>query len=89
VFRTERSVFDLRELQAKTKVSTTVIQDLLFADDYALGAHYEDDLQVLLDLFVQASCRFGLTASLKKMEVLYQPTSSSTHPSPSIMITCP
>ena len=36
-YRTDGSVFNLRRLQAKTKVKSDVFNEFLFADDYALN----------------------------------------------------
>ena len=85
-FRTDGNIFNLRRLQAKTKVHTTVIRDLLFADDCALMAHTQQDAQQLIDRFATAAHRFGLSVNLKKTEVLHQscPISNSSNAS----ITC-
>ena len=40
----EGSLFDLRQLTAKTKSLQTLLQEVLFADDCALMAHAEQDL---------------------------------------------
>jgi len=63
-----------RLLKAKTKVSTTLIRDLLFADDAAFAAHSAADLQKLLDVFSNACTEFGLTISLKKTVIMVQGT---------------
>jgi len=62
-------VFDLRQLQAKTKVQLAVLHDLLFADDCALVAHTPAELQLSFDQFFNAVKSFGLTVSLKKTAV--------------------
>jgi len=83
-FRTEGNVFNLRELQARTKTFAAVMRDLLYTDDCALLAHSEADAQHLFDRFYMAASRFGLTVSLKKTEVLLQPRNRSYYISPSI-----
>ena len=42
-------------------------------DDCALIAHSFDDAQLIVDNFSRACCRYGLTISIKKTEVLHQP----------------
>jgi hypothetical protein len=73
-FRTNGSIFNLCRLQARTKVFSAVIQDLLFADDCALVTHSQDAAQQLSDRFAGSARRFGLTVSLKKTEVMLQPS---------------
>ena len=85
-YRMDGSMFDLRRLSARTKVSEQLITEALFADDCALMAHKESDLQSIVDKFAEASRLFGLTISLGKTEVLFQPAPSSTSQSPSISI---
>ena len=38
-FRTDRHLFDLRKLQAKSKITLAQLRDFLFADDCALASH--------------------------------------------------
>lgn len=83
-FRTDGNVFNLSRLRARTKVHAAVIRDLLFADDCALTAHSQDMAQQLFDRFANAAQRFGLTVSLKKTEVLFQPADRGTHTAPTI-----
>ena len=45
---------------------------MLFADDAAVVAHSQADLQVLMDKFASACSAFGLTISIKKTEVMGQ-----------------
>ena len=78
-YRLDDSLFDLRRLAAKTKSLQSLHQEVLFADDCALVAHTESDLQLMLDRFSSASKLFGLTVSLGKTKVLHQPA-PNTHP---------
>jgi len=85
-YRLDGSLFDLRRLNAKTKTIKRIILEALFADDCALMAHTESALQRIVDKFAEASRLFGLTISLGKTEVLFQPSSLSTGRLPSITI---
>ena len=58
----------------------------MFADDCALMAHKETDLQSIIDKFAEASRLFGLSINLSKTEVLFQPAPTSTSQAPSISI---
>jgi len=77
-YRTDHNLYNLRKLQANTAVSVVTIWDLLFADDCILASHTLSDEQELWNHLVDAARRFGLAISLKKTEVLYQPSPTST-----------
>ncbi|KAL6484915.1 hypothetical protein MHYP_G00069600 [Metynnis hypsauchen] len=85
-YRLDGSLFDLRRLNAKTKTIERLILEALFADDCALMAHTELAIQRIVDKFAEASRLFGLTISLGKTEVLFQPSPLSTGRRPSIFI---
>ena len=70
--RSDGKLFNLARLRAKSKVREAVIRDMLFADDAALAAHTEDELQRLIDRFAKACDEFCLTISLKKTNVMAQ-----------------
>ncbi|XP_076031933.1 uncharacterized protein LOC143019836 [Oratosquilla oratoria] len=72
-FRTDGSIFNLQRLKAYTKFKHMLIRELLFADDCALIAHTQADMQSIVNDFARTTTRFGLTISIKKIEVLYQP----------------
>jgi len=85
-YRTDGKLFNLRRLQAKTKVMTDIIRDLLFADDCALNAVSEIDMQRSVDMLSSACANFGLTISTKKTEVLHQPAPGKPYVEPNITI---
>ena len=82
--RTDGSVFNLRRLQAQTKVQCQIIRELLFADDCALLAHSEEEAHEQFDRFSDAARRIGLAVSLKKTEVMLQPASHQHYTTPGI-----
>ena len=85
-YRIDGSLFNLRRFQAKTKVKEDVVRDLLFADDCALNAASEANMQQSMDSFSTACNNFGLTISTKKTEVLYQPAPCKPYMEPSITV---
>jgi len=85
-YRTDRNLFDFCKLQAKNMAHNTTIRELLFADDCALAAHTIQEIQHLLDLFVAATCRFGLSISLKKTEIMFQPQPHSSYLPPAATV---
>ena len=85
-YRTDGKLFNLRRLQAKTKVMTDIIRDLLFADDCALNAVSEADMQRSVNLFSSACTNFGLSINTKKTEVLHQPAPGRPYVEPNITV---
>ena len=88
-----KSRFDLRltsiatrHFKAENRVFISTIRELLFADDCALAADSVEALQRLCDCFSSAARRFGLTISIKKTEVLYQPARGNAYTPPAIFI---
>ena len=85
-YRMDGKLFNLRWLKAKTKVMSEIIKDFLFADDCALNAGSEEDMQESVDKFSTACSNFGLTISIKKTEVLYQPPPGKIISEPNITV---
>ena len=88
-----KSRFDLplasiatRHFNDANRVVISTIRELLFADDCALAADTVEALQRLCDCFSSAARRFGLTISIKKTEVLYQPARGNAYEPPVIFI---
>ena len=85
-FRTDGRLFNLRRLQAKTKVQEESVRDMLFADDCALNDATEAQMQQSMDCFSTACDNFGLTISTKKTEVLHQPAPQKQYVAPEITV---
>ena len=64
----------------------TLGRDVLFADDCALAAHHEEDLQCLGDCFSTAAKAFLLIINIKKTEVLCQAAPGTNQPGPAVKI---
>ena len=85
-YRLDGSLFNLRRLQTHIKTQERLIQNLLFADDAALVAHTKRALQRMTSCFADASRLFSLEVSLRKTEVLHQPTPHEEYRPPHISI---
>ena len=70
--RTDGKLFNLSRLNSQTKTQEKLIREMLYADDAAVVAHSQDELQALMDRFATACTAFGLTISIKKTEVMGQ-----------------
>lgn len=75
------NLFNLAQFKARTRTKRSIIRELMFADDTALVAHTLGDIQEISTLFAKATKDFGLKINMRKTEVLYQPSpsTSSTH----------
>ena len=85
-YRTDGKLFNLRRLQAKTKVHFDQLHDFLFADDCALNAGSPEDMQHSMDLFSTACTNFGFTISTKKTEIMYQPAPGKQYQEPTVTV---
>ena len=81
-YRTSGGVFKQSRMNAKTKTVFQLVRDLLFADDCALLTNSLADMQRLVDRFSAATKAFGLTISIKKTELLFQPRPNHQPPEP-------
>ncbi|VDM03132.1 unnamed protein product [Schistocephalus solidus] len=76
-YRTDGHLLNSRRMQAPTRVSTTTVHDLLFADDCALNTVTEEDMQRSMDLFAEGCVDLGLTIRIAKTVVMHQPPPSA------------
>ena len=67
------NIFNLRRLQAKPKVQTDVLDELLCADDMDKNASSEAKMQRAMDQVSQSCDNDYLTISTKKTDVVHQP----------------
>ena len=72
-YRFDGKLFNLRRLQAKSKVQTEVLYEFLFADDMAKGAPKEGEMQKGADQVSDSCDNYDLTVSIKTTEVVYRP----------------
>nr|VZH93443.1 unnamed protein product [Spirometra erinaceieuropaei] len=80
-YRTDGHLLNQRRMHFKSRVSTTTVHELLFADDCALNTTSEDEMQRSMDLFSAACENFGLVINTQKTMVMHQPpTNSATAP---------
>ena len=86
IYQADGKLHNQCHLKAVMKVKQTVIRDLLFADDCALNATSEHNMQDSLDRFSTACDNFGLTISRKKTEVMFQPAPGKPYLKPHITV---
>ena len=85
-YRFDGKLFNLRRLQAKSKVQTEVLDKFLFADDMAKGAPKEEKMQKGVDQISDSCDNYDLTISIKKTEVIYQPAAGKPYKEPIITV---
>ena len=73
-YRLDRNLFDLRSLQAQTKVSHGKVSELQYADDCVLVSHSPEDLQKALNIIHDVYSALGLVINTDKTEVMCQCT---------------
>lgn len=85
-YRTTGKLFRLTRFKATTLTTLQLIRDLLYADDCDLVAHSKEDLQYFMDCLSRSCKAFGLTISISKTEVMYQPAPGKPYVKPSIFV---
>ncbi|BHF79614.1 hypothetical protein SprV_0702273500 [Sparganum proliferum] len=76
-YRTDGQLLNQRRMQFQSRVSTTTVHELLFADDCALNTTSEEEMQRSMDLFSAACANFGLVINTQKTVVMHQPPPNS------------
>ncbi|BHF71809.1 hypothetical protein SprV_0401486900 [Sparganum proliferum] len=77
-YRTDGHLHNRRRMHFQLSVSTTTAHELLFADDCALKATSEEDMQRSMDLFSAACANFGLVINTEKAVAIHQPPPPNT-----------
>nr|VZI26891.1 unnamed protein product [Spirometra erinaceieuropaei] len=76
-YRTDGHLLNQRRMRFQSRVSTTTVHELLFADDCALNTTSEEEMQRSMDLFSAACENFGLVINSQKTVVMHQPPPNS------------
>ncbi|BHF71136.1 hypothetical protein SprV_0401419100 [Sparganum proliferum] len=85
-YRRDGRLLNRRRMHFQSRVSTTTVRELLFADDCALNTTSEGGIQRSMDLFSAACENFGLVINTKKTVVMHQPTPNTAHSAPQISV---
>nr|VZI48834.1 unnamed protein product [Spirometra erinaceieuropaei] len=72
-YRTDGHLLNQRRMHFQSRVSTTTVHELLFADDCALKTTSEEEMQRSMDPFSAAYENFGLVINTQKTVVMHQP----------------
>nr|VZI47691.1 unnamed protein product [Spirometra erinaceieuropaei] len=72
-YRTDGHLLNHRRMNSQSRVSTTTVHEILFADDCALNTTSEAEMQRSMDLFSAACENFGLIINTQKTVVVHQP----------------
>nr|VZI17363.1 unnamed protein product [Spirometra erinaceieuropaei] len=76
-YRTDGHLLNQRRMNFQSRVSTTTVLELLFADDCALNTTSEEEMQRSMDLYSAACENFGLVINTQKTVVMHQPPPNS------------
>nr|VZI27981.1 unnamed protein product [Spirometra erinaceieuropaei] len=79
-YSTDGHLLNKRRMHFQSRVSTTTVHELLFADDCALNTTSEEEMQRSMDLFSAACEDFGLVINTQKTLVTHQPSSNTATP---------
>nr|XP_061823852.1 uncharacterized protein LOC133611023 [Nerophis lumbriciformis] len=80
MYRTDGQLLNINRFRAKGQTTTISIMELQYADDNALIALSEEDLQCTLSAFAKAYKQLGLAINIKKTQILHQSPPNSSAP---------
>ena len=81
-----RQVVQSEQVASIYKVFEQVLHEFLYADDCALEAHSQQDIQLISDKFSEAARKYGLAINTKKTEVMFQPAPGNTYLAPNVSV---
>ncbi|BHF66667.1 hypothetical protein SprV_0200968900 [Sparganum proliferum] len=81
-YRTDGHLLNQRRMHFQSRVSTTTVHELLFADDCALNTTSEEEMQRSMDLFSAACENFDLVINTQKTVAMHQPPPNSDATAP-------
>nr|VZI33628.1 unnamed protein product [Spirometra erinaceieuropaei] len=84
--RTDGQLLNHRRMHFQSRVSTTRIHEILFADHCVLNATTEGDTQRSMDLFFAACGKFFLVINTEKTVVMHQPPPDAAYVAPQINV---
>ncbi|BHF81446.1 hypothetical protein SprV_0702457600 [Sparganum proliferum] len=76
-YRTDGHLLNQRRMHFQSRVFTTTVHELHFADDCALNTTSKEEMQRCMDLFSAACENFGLVTNTQKTVVMHQPPPNS------------
>nr|VZI26547.1 unnamed protein product [Spirometra erinaceieuropaei] len=79
-YRTDGYITDQRRMHFQSRVPTTHVHELLFAEDCALNTLSEEEMQRSMGLFSAACENFGLVINMQKTVVMHKPPPNSATP---------
>nr|VZI33661.1 unnamed protein product [Spirometra erinaceieuropaei] len=85
-YRTDGHLLSQQRMNFQSRVSTSTVHELLFADDYALNTTSEDDMQKSMDILSVAWKNFGLVINMEKTVVMHQPPPNTAPPHNALQI---
>ncbi|BHF68847.1 hypothetical protein SprV_0301188800 [Sparganum proliferum] len=79
-YRTDGHLLNQRRMHFQSRVSTTTVHELLFADNCALNTTSEEEMQRSMNLFSAVCENFGLVINTQKTVVMHQPPPNTATP---------
>ena len=85
-FRTSGKIYNIHRLFARTKVPSTLVRELLYADDFDIVTHLKEEMKRFMNRFSHVYNDFGLEIILKKIVALHNPVPGLPDTQPGIYV---